>query len=387
MIKNNISSIALIGLEFLLGRKINRFLNRSQKDTGFLLAEIIEQIQNQKPVDKRITEAKQILIIGDQEKSIKKVIHYFNLHYPEKMPIVIGSRKVFEKWQPKEEKYLEISLPEISGWDEKANFLPNNGTVLADSIAENIYLLLALKEDIYFRDCSELEDFFSIQIPREKDQIKTIYNQQNCIFKLIYEYSPLDYVNGKQVGEIRQEMGKSLATQIPFVIKERVDFVSPVPQTGITYAMGLAEGLNKPYVEALIKPAREKRSFFLSQTDERKKLLWNKLIPLKEFIKGKKIALVDEAIFTGTTLKVVCEMLRECDVAEIHICLPTPPCVYECPYYVQPKRPLLLEYIRHGMLKDYFNVDSITFLKEKTFLQLKKELKIDCAECFLGEEK
>ena len=64
---------------------------------------------------------------------------------------------------------------------------------------------------------------------------------------------------------------------------------------------------------------------------------------LGKLLKGKKVAVVDEAIFTGTTLKVVCEMLWSCGVERVYVCIPTPISKHMCQQYIQPERELIID--------------------------------------------
>ena len=124
------------------------------------------------------------------------------------------------------------------------------------------------------------------------------------------------------------------------------------------------------------------RSFQIQSTDVRKRIVWNKIHPIRELLENKIVAIVDEAIFTGTTLKIVCELLHQCKVKEIHLVIPTPPCMRQCPYYVLRERAMLLEYVRLDMLCEYFNVASITFQRFEQFKTIVEQYSCSCYKCF-----
>lgn len=227
-----------------------------------------------------------------------------------------------------------------------------------------------------------------IRIPSTKDlkwALDIKCHQTNCSFKLIYQLRPEDYFFNKLVCKERIALGEELSDSIPMDVADEIDFVTPVPNTGTYYAMGLAKEMCKPYIQAIIKTSFSERSFQIADPDTRKKFLWSKIRPIKELIKGKKIAVVDEAIFTGSTLKVVCEMLHECNVKKIYLCIPTPKCRHHCSYLVYPERDMLLEYLSESTLTEYFDVEGIFFQDDKKF---EKELSSIaeglCMECFLG---
>lgn len=220
------------------------------------------------------------------------------------------------------------------------------------------------------------------------DEQEVIKRQSRCVFQLIYELKAQDFFYEKRISEIRFQMGERLAKAVPHQVAAQLDCVCPVPKTGMYYAMGLAHGLKCSYVQALLKTGGEERSFQIANTDKRKQFLWTKLQPIKELIQGKTLAVVDEAIFTGATLKVVVEMLRECGAKGVYLCIPTPKCRSHCNYLMQPPRPMLLEYIRETMLEGYFNVDGIFFQDDDVFRQCIMEIDGQmCSECFLGGDR
>lgn len=210
-------------------------------------------------------------------------------------------------------------------------------------------------------------------------------HQKHCVFDLVYKKEANSYYRNHNIAEMRIEIGKTLAKCIPADIREKLDFITPIPKTGLYYAMGLSEKLKIPYRQALIKETYSKRSFSLTNVDDRKKFLWGKIHPISELIRGKRVGVVDEAIFTGTTLKVVCEMLWECGAEEIYLCIPTPPCRYHCNYLVHPPRKMLLEYMSLEYLKEYFNVTGLFFQDEVFFAKYNRQLDQQvCLECFYG---
>lgn len=207
-------------------------------------------------------------------------------------------------------------------------------------------------------------------------------HQKNCVFNLVYRFHSSDCFQSINIAKWRMELGCSLAGILPAEIVEELDYVSPVPQTGIYYAMGLAAELHTPYVQVLEKTDTKIRSFQIQDAKKRKKILWSKIHPIPELVKGKNIAVVDEAIFTGATLKAVCKMMRECGAGKIYICIPTPKCRRTCDYLVQPRRKMLLEYLSEDMLLDYFDVDGIFF---QTYEQFQKNTDLPeqmCMDCF-----
>ncbi len=210
---------------------------------------------------------------------------------------------------------------------------------------------------------------------------KIMKKQMNCVFKLIYKSLPYQNIYGRNIGVYRFELGRKLAACIPQNIMKSLDSIVPVPSSGIYYAMGLSCASKIPFVEALVKPDVQTRSFQIADVGTREKMIHDKIYPIKDFLKGKRVALVDEAIFTGTTLRVVCDMVWACGVKEIFICIPTPVCKNICDQYIQPERRMLCE-DKEIDLSEYFHVNAVFFQKYENFVESIEDDPDMCYECF-----
>ena len=219
-----------------------------------------------------------------------------------------------------------------------------------------------------------------------KDTVILSGYQQNCSLELIYRMDPETSFSLKKVSDIRFNLGKSLARFIPEKIKKDLDIIVPVPETGKHYAKGLAKALNVAYVEGIEK-SFEERSFDISKSSERKNFISSKLNIIPELLEGKNICLVDEAIFTGSTLSVVCGLLSKIKVKKIYIAIPSPECVSQCKFNMTPKRSLLLEYIRSEDLHRYFDVNGVFFKNGNDYIVELNKVASLCTKCFLKNDK
>ena len=100
-----------------------------------------------------------------------------------------------------------------------------------------------------------------------------------------------------------------------------------------------------------------------------------------DLLKGKRVVLVDEAVFTGTTLRLVCEKLRTEGVASIYICIPTSPCVRPCP--ALPQTDLLAQRLSPDEMRQHFQADGLWFLDADTFRSHTAQFGPVCTRCFL----
>ncbi len=259
------------------------------------------------------------------------------------------------------------------------------GKVIAKEYGFDEDLLVPVKNlnvqdrPLHVRLAADVEDYIVSDVHRGTEIMR---KQSRCIFHLIYKSNPAEMVYGVRVGKYRYELGKNLGKSLPAEIVNKIDYVVPVPSSGLYYAMGVAKEIKVPYLQALIKNDTRARSFQIADISLREQMINQKILPIRELIEGKRIMLVDEAIFTGTTLRVVCDMVKACHAKEIYIALPTPICRNVCRQYVQPERRLLSQDINEKEIAEYFRVDGVFFQPYENFTQSIQGLKGICSECF-----
>lgn len=160
-----------------------------------------------------------------------------------------------------------------------------------------------------------------------------------CVFEFIYFARPDSLILGRRVFEVRRRMGHILAREHP----AEADIVVPVPDTGISAALGYAEASGITFMEAIIKSRYIGRTFI--QPDQRMRELGvkMKLTPLKEVLTGKRVVLVDDSIVRGTTTGQKVRMLFEAGAKEVHVRISSPPYRYPCFYGIDtPNREELI---------------------------------------------
>ena len=163
------------------------------------------------------------------------------------------------------------------------------------------------------------------------------------------------------------------------------DMVVPVPNTGKTYAKGFADKTGINYIELLNK-IEDMRTCYMKDLDVRKSLI-EKLINITDNdISGRSICLIDEAIFTGTTLKSVCDTLRRKQVGKITLMIPTPPCVGNCRYHELSSENMLLK--NHSIEEAclYLGADRLRYQCKNDFESIISGTGITCKECFANKK-
>lgn len=202
-------------------------------------------------------------------------------------------------------------------------------------------------------------------IETRNDRIETFVRQNACCLKPVYQLAAEDFWRGNQVSSIRCAMGAKLARLLDPMSIVDLDIIVPVPETGRYYAQGLARELGKPCVNAIVRKEGMGRGLQIENPSERNIFIRKKLSVIKELVVNKNIGIVDEAVFTGATLRIVVDQLKEAGAKKIHLLLPTPYNVRPCDFNVLPQRNILLDYVRPEDLKDYFDVNELTFSNVK----------------------
>tara|TARA_Y100000817_G_scaffold309722_2_gene299287 strand:- start:549 stop:1139 length:591 start_codon:yes stop_codon:yes gene_type:complete len=190
----------------------------------------------------------------------------------------------------------------------------------------------------------------------------------------------------QNANDFRIKAGHKISEESP--VPEDIDFVVPIPESGIYSATGVAAGSGKPIYFGIIRDYFTEKTLYSATLQNRYENLKRKLIPVREILEGKKIVLVDEAVLSGSTLKVVVSMLKDVGVREIHIRIPSPPMVNECSAKVLPNLKLAGKNMTNqkaleDQLQSDFNVDSFAFLSTKAFISIASSKEKMCFDCFL----
>jgi len=149
-----------------------------------------------------------------------------------------------------------------------------------------------------------------------------------CAFEYIYFSRPDSTIDGKNVYEMRLEMGRRLAIETP----ADIDLVLPVPDSGVAAAKGYADGLGVPFEMGIVRNHYVGRTFIEPTQEIRDAKVKLKLSPIKHLIKGKRVAIIDDSLVRGTTSKQIVRMLKEAGAKEVHMRIAAPEIKYPCRY-------------------------------------------------------
>jgi len=188
-----------------------------------------------------------------------------------------------------------------------------------------------------------------------------------CAFEYIYFARPDSIIDGKNVYEMRLEMGKRLAKETP----ADIDLVLPVPDSGVAAAKGYADGLGVPFEMGIVRNHYVGRTFIEPTQEIRDLKVKLKLSPVKHLIAGKRVAIIDDSLVRGTTSKQIVRMLKEAGAKEVHMRIAAPEIKFPCRYGIDtPTKDELIstkftpEEIAANMGADSLGFLSIEGLKE-----------------------
>lgn len=152
-----------------------------------------------------------------------------------------------------------------------------------------------------------------------------------CMFEWVYFARVESDLESSSVYETRFQLGVVLARRLR-ELAIQADVVVPVPETSRAAAIAIAEVLDLPFRESLIKNRYVNRTFILDGQEARKQAIRRKLAPIKAEIEGKHCLVVDDSIVRGTTARQIIELMRQCGASAVTLVSTCPPIVSPCYY-------------------------------------------------------
>jgi amidophosphoribosyltransferase len=183
-----------------------------------------------------------------------------------------------------------------------------------------------------------------------------------CIFEYVYFSRPDSNLAGRNVYEVRVEMGRQLAREFP----READLVIPVPDSGLCAALGYSQQSGIPFEMAFVRNHYVGRSFLQPSQLIRDFNVRVKLNLITDLVRGKRVIIVDDSIVRGTTCKTRVHNLKEAGAREVHVMVSCPPHMNPCVYGIDfPDRTKLMA-ANHSLeeIQRYLKADSLAYLSE-----------------------
>jgi amidophosphoribosyltransferase len=151
---------------------------------------------------------------------------------------------------------------------------------------------------------------------------------RRCIFEYIYFARPDSQIFGRTVYPVRKAFGRELAGESNI----EADIVVPVPDSGISAAIGYSQASGIPFEMGLIRNHYVGRTFIEPKESIRHFGVKLKLNAAHDTVKGKRIVVVDDSIVRATTGRKIITMLRQQGAKEVHFRVTSPPTRFPCFY-------------------------------------------------------
>ena len=156
---------------------------------------------------------------------------------------------------------------------------------------------------------------------------KQIYNYPltPCLFEYIYLARPESYINDILVYEYREKIAEQIVNMINKNIDVKdIDYIIPVPQTGIISGLKIGEIMNKPIKYAIVKNRYTHRTFINGNKSNIIKGI-KKIKIIKKFVENKNILVIDDSIVRGNTSKYIVDELKKNNAGKIFFVSCSPP--------------------------------------------------------------
>jgi amidophosphoribosyltransferase len=181
-----------------------------------------------------------------------------------------------------------------------------------------------------------------------------------CVFEFVYFSRPDSYIDGRNVYEVRKDMGRNLAMEHP----ADVDVIVPVPDSGVPAALGFSQASGIPFELGIIRNHYVGRTFIQPTQAVRDLGVRMKHAANRGVLEGKRVLLVDDSIVRGTTSLKIVRMVREAGAKEVHFCSASPRICHPDFYGINlsDRKKLLAATNSLEEMRQMIEVDSLGFL-------------------------
>jgi amidophosphoribosyltransferase len=216
-----------------------------------------------------------------------------------------------------------------------------------------------------------------------RERFAPVRDRAQCVFEHVYFSRPDSIVFGRAVQESREMLGRLLARECP----AEADLVVPVPDSGVSAAIGYSAESGLPFRHALIRNHYVGRTFIEPSQAIRDLSVRMKLNPVRYLLEGKRVILVDDSIVRGTTSRKIVRMVRQAGAREVHLRISGPPTISPCFYGVDTPIKSELIAATHNVeeIRKFVEADSVGYL---SIASLRRAVEDDnheyCYACYTG---
>jgi len=194
-------------------------------------------------------------------------------------------------------------------------------------------------------------------------QLVRLPNSAHCVFEYIYFARPDSIMDGRLIYDVRVNIGANLAREHP----ANADTVTPIPDSGITPAVGYHQYSGISYRECLMKNRYIGRTFIMPDQSMRETAVRLKMNTIRPNIEGHKLVLVDDSIVRGTTSRRIVDMVRKAGATEVHMRIASPPIMAPCYLGIDmaSREELIAAFKTVAGVEAVINADSLGYVSHK----------------------
>jgi amidophosphoribosyltransferase len=163
--------------------------------------------------------------------------------------------------------------------------------------------------------------------------------------------------------DVRVNIGSNLAVEHPAC----ADTVTPIPDSGITLAVGYHQRSGISYRECLMKNRYIGRTFIMPDQNMRETAVRLKMNTIRPNIEGHKLVMVDDSIVRGTTSRRIVNMVRKAGAKEVHVRIGSPPILAPCYLGIDmaSREELIAAYKTVAGVEAVINADSLAYVSHE----------------------
>jgi amidophosphoribosyltransferase len=256
----------------------------------------------------------------------------------------------------------------------------NNGSYVVASET----CALDLIEAAYVRDIEPGEILIIDESGLQSLHMAKAERQSCCIFEHVYFARPDSDIFGFNVYQSRKRMGQILAREC----RVDADFVMPFPDSGNYAAIGYSQASGIPLEMGVIRNHYVGRTFIQPTQSMRDFSVRVKLNPIRSFLEGKRVIIIEDSIIRGTTGRSRVKSLRDVGVKEVHMMISCPPTRNPCYYGIDfPSGGELIANAKTiDEIRDHLGLDSLHYLSIEGLVEA-TGITADnfCLACFNGD--
>ena len=297
-----------------------------------------------------------------------------------------------------EEAIADI-MPKLCGAYALLVMTPRKIIGVRDPLGMKPLILGKKRNSLYFSSETCIYNELDVEVIREvmpgeivtinQDGIKSFQQTQEekkalCAYEYIYHSRPDSVIDGLEVFEARESMGRILAGEAP----TEADVIVWVPNSGLAAASGYAKALGLPLEDAFLKNKFHCNKFVQPTEDMVRRGVTMKLAVIKSRVRGKRVVVVDDSMVRGTTGRLLVDLLRDAGAKEVHMRIAAPEVKYECYFGGNEldRASLISSHQTTEQIKDMIGADSLAFLSVEGLKEACKGTEDTlCMACFTGK--